>query len=237
MNKNTRNLIMTIIACTLVLVYINLVNVNKKDMAGNENPATSAPGIDPRFNYDALYSCMQGVKKMISEGSALVEIKGKMDGCEQELNYLMAKKIIGPLPGEMNLSLTYKSLVNDQLTETVPVDRDGIHVLLTRQEKISPYHCSSNVSDLNFTERGLSFIPGKEKVFVVCFDASTKTSVAYYSGDWEAEEIKKTLNQEILEIKKTQANIPESPAGVDTTNMSPPAGMGEISGGDNSKAQ
>jgi hypothetical protein len=236
MNKNTRNLIITIIACTLVLVYINLVNINKKEMAGANNPTASAPGIDPRFNFDALYTCMQTTKKMVNSQGTLVEIKGQLDNCEQELNYLMAKKIIGPLPSQMNLSLTYKALVNDKLTEIVPVDKDGIHVLLTRQEKISPYHCSSNISDLNFTDHTVSFIPGAHQVFIICFDAGTNTSAAYYSADWSPGDIKKTLDQELVEIKKTQANIPTSPAGVDTTHMTP-MGTGQVSGGDNSKAQ
>lgn len=237
MNKNSRNLIITIIACTLILVYINLVNVNKKEIAGGTNsPATAAPGIDPRFNYDALYNCFHGIKKMVANQTSLVELKGPLDDCEKELNYLMSKKIIGPLPGEMNLSLTYKSLVNDKATEIVPVDKDGIHVLLTRQEKISPYHCSSNVSDLNFTERTVSFIPGSKNVFIVCFDASTKTSAAYYSADWKAAELKKTLDEELNEIKKTEANIPDSPAGVDTTKMTP-MGSSEVKDGDNSKAK
>jgi hypothetical protein len=228
MNKNTRNLIITIIACTLVLVYINLINVNKKEMFGtNAPPATAAPGIDPRFNYDALYTCMQDVKKMVKSQATLVEITGKLDSCDQELNYVMGKKIIGPLPAEMNLSLTYKALVNDKLTETVAVDRDGIHAILSRQEKISPYHCSSNVSDLNFTEKSVSFIPVGKNVFIVCYDGQSKTTAAYFSSDWQMDEIKKILDQEVAEVKKTQANIPDSPPGVDTTHMTP-MGTGEV---------
>lgn len=227
MNKNTRNLIITIIACTLVLVYINLINVNKKEMFGNTTPATAAPGIDPRFNYDALYTCMKEVKGMANSQATLVEIKGKLDTCEQELNYVMGKKIIGPLPAEMNLSLTYRSLINDKLSESINVDRDGIHMLLSRQEKISPYHCSSNVSDLNFTEKTVSFIPGANQVFIVCYDGQTKTTAAYYSSDWAEADIKKVLDQELTEIKKTQANVPDSPPGVDTTHMTP-MGTGEV---------
>jgi hypothetical protein len=205
MNNNKRNLIITIIGAVLIITYLSILNLSKKTV--NEQIGVE-PVVQSNLNLDSLHVCMEELTKLVDGKSSHTEISGKLNTCSLELKKLFLKKNHSFLPENINLNLTYKVLINNQIKE-IQQTKDGIHMILFRSETFFLHHCSSNVVDFSSTEKTVSFIPKESKNFIICLDPASKQSVSYFSTDFTKEEIEDVTNGIILELKKVQNNMNE----------------------------
>lgn len=203
-NKNNRNLILTIVGAVLILIYLSILNLSHQGESTTPPPSIA---LEPHFNFDQLHTCLENLSQKIKDQAAYVELSGLINNCEMEVKTLMVKKQIGVLPDEINLSLTYKALLPDGKTVSVEKDKDGIHTLLFRQDRLNLYHCISNVIDFNATEKTITFIPGANKIFLICFDENKNQSITYYSGDFSEPEITQLIKDSLIDLKKTNASL------------------------------
>lgn len=204
-NNNQRNLIITIVAAVMVIVYLSILNLSKKT---TNNTAANTQCTESTVNLDRLYSCMNDVNKLVEDQSDLVAISGKLNSCLVEAKNLYIKKTMYLLPETMNFDLKYKVMVNKKEVEST-TDKDGLHTLVVRKESNDLTHCSSNLVDLTVSEKFVSFIPAQGNLFLICVDPKTKDTVVYYSTDWKMDELNKLIDGTVLDITKVQNNQPK----------------------------